>query len=324
MPGVEEYGQLTLFDAGPNLTEIREESEEMARAIRAPRTHEEYDKQWRAFEAWTRGAGKEALPASADTLKLYITTRLKSGVKISTALLALAAVAFHHRAKGKEPPDRGPARKVINGEQRRRQEQPRQAAALTPEQLRRICVKLARQDGPAAARDRAVLLLAFGTALRRSNVAALQLRDVAIERKGVVVRVRSSKTDQAGMGARLSVFRGKRPETCPARALRSWLDKRGDAQGPLFTQCKSGGVQLTPLCGATVNQILKDGVKSIGLDPKAYSAHSLRAGFVTAADNAGSGTLAIMETTGHATVEMVRRYLRNAQPFARNPIPKVL
>ncbi len=267
------------------------------------------------------------MPADGETLALYVTARLEAGLRAASVERHVAAVVHRHRNAGLAVPDRVEVRAVIAGARRQRKEQPRQKAAVTPGDVRAICARLLKAGGAVAARDRALLVLGFATGLRRSNLVALDLADVRfVPRRGVAVTVRQSKTDQEGRGQVIGVFRGCREQTCPVRAVRAWLDVRGDAAGPLFTRVRAGGLAtLERLSGEAVNEFVRAWVCAIGLDPSRYGAHSLRAGFVTAAHNAGSGTLAIMERTGHRSVEMVRRYLRNSDPFAgADPLARAL
>jgi integrase len=317
MPRVE-WEQLSLFELGPNMSEIRKASAALKRATRARSTQVSYESDWRGFQAWCDSAGRRALPADGDTLALYVTARLQGGLRVSSAERHVAAVAYRHKAEGMAVPDRAEARMIMVGARRQRKERPFQRAALAPGDLARICKKLLAVGTVLGVRDRALLTLGFVTGLRRSNLVALNLADVRfVPRKGVAVTVGASKTDQTGRGQVIGVFRGARVETCPVRALRAWLELRGDDDGPLFTRVRAGGrPELGRLNPDTVNQVLKASVAAIGLDPALYGGHSLRAGCITAAANGGASHLAIMERSGHTTVEMVRRYCRNVDPFA--------
>jgi integrase len=325
MPQVEAE-QLCLFDLGPDMAQIRRSAALMKRSIRATSTLDSYDSDWRGFERWCAGAGRIAMPATSETLALYVAARIDGGLRVSSLERHVAAVAYQHKLAGQAVPDRVEAREIMNGARRQRKENPRQRVALTPTAMRAICRRLVKRDTAAAARDRALLTLGFSTGLRRSNLVALNLADIRfVPRKGVAVTVRSTKTDQQGRGQIIGVFRGVREETCPVRALRTWLDFRGPEDGPLFTGMTTNGPAMRRLNAETVSTIVKAAVEGIGLDPSRFGGHSLRAGFVTAAHAEGAGTLSIMERTGHKTVDMVKRYLRNSDPFAgSNPLGRAL
>jgi integrase len=318
----EEPEQLTLFNLGPDMAKLRKSAALLKRANRAPATLQSYGSDWSAFERWCVSTGREALPAGSETLSLYVTARLGDGLKVSSIERHVAAVAYRHRTADLPVPDRTEARAIMEGARRTRKESPRQRAALTPAALRKICNRLLKDGTPAAARDRALLTLGFATGLRRSNLAALDLKDITtVPRKGITVLVRSSKTDQTGKGMLIGVHKGTRPETCPVQTLRAWLKIRGQADGPLLTRMRPKGPTLERLNPETINVIVKTCAQRIGLDPTNYGGHSLRAGFVTAADANGASTISIMARTGHKSLEMVKKYLRNADPFgSANPL----
>lgn len=326
--------QLRLFETGPDMAKIRHFVGEMKQATRAKGTLVAYASDWRHYEAWCAAAGKTCIPAAADTIALYVADRLSnSKLSISTMERQVAAIAYYHRLRGLPNPDREEARAVIAGARRRRKEVPKQRTALTAEHLRKICEKLmleAKGGSMVAARNRAILTLGFSTGLRRSNLRLLDVSDVRfIPRKGLVVSVRYSKTDQEGRGQLLRVYRGVRESTCPARSLQTWLDARGDWEGALFVTVQKnrwGGETMIRrrIHGEQINQIVKRGLRSIGKSDENFGAHSLRAGFVTTAHLQRTNTLEIMQYTGHRTVEMVNRYLRPLDFPSRSPLGRAI
>jgi integrase len=307
------------------MRKIRAAAAELKQAQYAKATRIAYKSDWKTFTAWCESVGRPALPAAAETLMLYVAARLEGGAKVSSTERHMAAICHQHVAAKLPPPPRDDARAILSGARRARKEQPERKAALTPADLRRICKRLDRADTPAAARDKAILTLGLSTGLRRSALMALNTTDVALQRKGITVWIASGKTDQTGKGQLLGVFRGQFPETCPVTAYKNWLRARGRTPGPLFVQIrKTGEITNTRLDPEHVATLVKHQVELLGRDPTHYGAHSLRAGFVTAAHNHGASMLAIMERTGHKSVDMVNRYLRNADPFANNPMAGAL
>ena len=144
------------------------------------------------------------------------------------------AVAQAHRAHGyPAPTDDADVRAVWGGIRRRKgTAQVGKAAAVTA-QVRRML------DAPPAdtawgVHDRALLLVGFAGALRRSELVALDVGDVDWTADGLVVTIRRSRTDQEGAGATLGIPYGRRPETCPVRRLRAWPDRARLGAGPIF------------------------------------------------------------------------------------------
>jgi integrase len=328
-----EAEQLRLFDVGPNMAQLREELAALRNFRRSEATHIAYDCDWRRFESWCVSTGRQALPATSETIALYVVARLQEGRKVTTVERGVAAIAYHHRQAGLKVPDRKEeVWPLLNAAQRKRKEQPRRRTPLMPDVARKICRALVREGTPLAVRDRALLTLGLATALRANNLAALTLQDIQfVPRKGFEVHVRSSKTDQTGVGKVLGVRPGVHEETCPVKALKDWLaireTIRDAARGPLFIRVSPGDAPHLPIPinKQTVNTAVKRCVKSIGLDASTYGAHSLRAGFVTFAKIEGADLLDIMERTGHRSIEMVSQYFRNSDPFAgRNPVGTAL
>ena len=205
-------------------------------------------------------------------------------------------------------------------------EAPAGKLALPVDDVKLICAKLTERGGNRDIRDHAMLLLGFACGWRRSEIVSLRLRDIRFATKGLRIRLGASKMDQDGRrGRQIGIPFGDDPATCPVRALRRWTQIRGSWEGPLFTHVNGAGfVEYGGLTGDTVNRRLKTILRWLGKDSKNYGAHSLRAGMVTAAAENGASLAAIMQRTGHKTVEMVMRYVRPAQAFKADPLKGVL
>jgi integrase len=256
------------------------------------------------------------LPASSETVALYL-THLLQGHKLTTAERRASAISHYHRAAGHPSPVDGRVRGLLLGAKRIRREQPRQVRALTVDEMRQICARLTEDGTRSALRNRALLVVGFLSALRRSNLATLTPEDVEFCQEGVILTVRKEKQDQIGRGRYIGLPRGKRAETCPARCLEAWLEVRGPAPGPLFRRLDNWRPG-EPMSGPAVAEVVKAAVKTLGLDPDEYGAHSLRAGFITAAAEAGVGELTIAATTGHRDMAILRRYIRRASVWKAN------
>ena len=193
----------------------------------------------------------------------------------------------------------------------------RRVRALVKDDLLELLVLVAKQKPLKAARDRAVLLVGFAGAFRRSELVALTVEDITPHAHGIELLIRRSKTDQEGEGRTVFVPLAKSVERCPVKALQAWLDLAGIGAGPIFRRINrhDGIVGDAALTGQSVALILKSAVAhSKGVEAsKAISGHSLRAGFVTEAATIGMQTSVIMGQTGHKSLEMVMRYIRPAQ-----------
>ncbi len=166
--------------------------------------------------------------------------------------------------------------------------------------------------------DRALLLLGFAGAFRRAELVGLDVEDLTETDEGLEVMIRRSKTDQEGAGRKVGVPFGSDPATCPVRSVRAWRQAAGVDTGPLFRGVLHGRLVSERLSTLGVARAVKRAAKAAGLDPSKFSGHSLRAGLVTCAARAGKSLNAIMEQTGHRSVPMVRRYIRDASLFKDN------
>jgi integrase len=291
----------------------------------AESTTRSYESAWKNFTRWCYESGKRPMPSDAETIAIYTTALIVDGKSTRTALAHLAAITHKHKAEGAPKPDCLPARAVIAGARRNRQDKTRQKAALTPKQLHRMAKRL-NTSTPQGARDRAALILGFATSLRRSEIAALNAEDITEDRRGLIVINRFSKTDQTGKGRLIPVFRGQIPETCPCRNLKAWMKQRGTQPGPLFTRLNAQGKPTNKrIHPGLIAEIVQLGAKAIGLDERRYGAHSLRAGAITAAAEAHRSEHEIMALSGHKSSEVMRTYIRRAAIFpARDPLGGVL
>ena len=98
---------------------------------------------------------------------------------------------------------------------------------------------LSAPDSLKGLRDRALLLLGFAGAFRRSELVALDVADLEETDDGLKVTIRRSKTDQEGHGETIAIVRGS--AACPVKAVKAWLAASGISEGPLFRPVAKGG-----------------------------------------------------------------------------------
>jgi site-specific recombinase XerD len=278
-----------------------------------------YQRDWRVFTAWCQAAQLWCLPATADTVELYICDMLNRGRKVTTLERHTVAIQYHHRQAGLDNPCGPSVRSLLAGAKRTLCQQPDQKDAITVENLRQM-VQAIGHDTAIAARDSALLLFGYATALRRSNLASMRLEHLEFLSKGIVVQIEREKQDRKGVGRQLAVPYGEHPETCPVKAVERWLDYRGKDPGPLFCHVMRGHcIPSKPIAGNHVARIIQDAAERIGLDRKRIGAHSLRAGLATAALENGCDSLVVARHTGHASLDMLRRYYRSIDLWRGNP-----
>lgn len=261
------------------------------------------------------------IPSTPEMIADYLASLAGSH---ATATLArrLASLSKAHRMQGLPNPVRDEiVRATMRGICRTYGAPQRQARALLPEDLR--IVLEAFGERPKDYRDRALMLVGFAAALRRSELVALQVEDIELVEKGALVLIRRSKTDQQGLGRRVAVPNG-RALHCPVSALKAWLTFSNLSTGPLFRAVdKHGNISNRSMSGEAVSDVVKTRLEAAGYEPAAFSCHSLRAGFVTAAALAGASSHQIRQTTGHKSDSSLSRYIRNLDPFAEAVLHKL-
>jgi site-specific recombinase XerD len=289
---------------------------------KSPATVRAYRVAWEDFSAWCADHGQQALPAAPATVALYLTSRADTHKPV-TLTKHLAAISQAHQAAGFETPTSAAAvRTVMQGIRRAKGTAPAAKAPAVTADIRRMVDQL--PAGPLGVRDRALLLLGFAGAFRRSELVGLNVDDVTFASEGATVTLRRSKTDQEGQGRKIGIPYGSNPETCPVRALMGWLKASGITAGPLFIGMNRHG-QLLPerLSDRGVARVVQRYAAAAGLDPCQYAGHSLRAGLATSAAAAGVSERAIMNQTGHRSAQMVRRYIRDGSLFRENAAARV-
>ena len=293
------------------------------KAGRASNTQRAYRHGVQLYVDWCAEVEFPPEPITPTKVALFATTLAETGRAWSTINVALSAIDYSLKLRGLDPVRTSrEVAEVCAGIRRVHGTAQRGAQPITVEQLRTICESL---TGPAAVRDRALLLLGFSGAFRRSELTGLVVGDLTREENGYVVRLRRSKTDQTGQGMMKGIPFGGRAITCPVRALDGWLAAREsggqppEPSAPLFLRFSPCCPRSTGLTDQSVNSVVKARMKAAGFDVANYSGHSLRAGFVTAAAKAGKRLDLIMTQTGHRNVETVMRYIRHVELFRENP-----
>jgi integrase len=316
---------IAIAETGGVPTELVRRATDYATAAKAERTRRAYATDWADFEAWCAGQGLAALPALPTTVGVYLADQAATH-RPATLSRRLAAISVAHRQAGHPLDTRHPAIKdVMTGirrESARAGVTTTKKAAAIADDIRAMVNTLA--GTPIGHRDRALLLLGFAGAFRRSELVGLNVADLEFRTEGVAVTIRRSKTDQEGQGHQVAICYGSDPRTCPVRALRTWLAATGITEGPLFRAIAKGGrIGQVRLSDKGVALIVKRSAKAAGRDPALYGGHSLRSGFATTAAANGATEAAIMRQTGHRSVAVVRGYIRSGGLFMDSAAAKL-
>ena len=279
-------------------------------AAKSANTRRAYKFAWADFSDWCARVRRKPLPASPATVAAYL--RVMSEVdKVSTLQVKLSAISFAHVAAHQpDPTDTPEIKAVMAGIRRTLGTAPNKKAPITRSDLERIIAAL--PDSLAGHRDRALLLVGFAGAFRRSELVSLDVKDIVFLDDRAVITLAHSKTDQEGRGAKKHLPR-MGDALCPVAALLAWLAEAGIRTGPIFRKVdRWNKVAERRLNDGTVAQIVKNSARRAGLNPDVVSGHSLRSGFITSAAGLDVAEWKIQQVSGHKSTEVLRGYIQDA------------
>jgi site-specific recombinase XerD len=285
---------------------------DLAKAEKAASTRKAYGTDFRIFKDWCDARAVPSLPAAPETVAAYLAAHASTS-KASTLGRRVAAIRYAHKlAELPVPTDAEGVKATMRGIRRTYgSARVRKSPAVAGKMLGMVATA---PDKLAGLRDRALLLIGFGGALRRSELVALDVEDIAEAETGLLVTIRGSKTDQERQGVTIAIARGD--IACPVRALRDWLDAAGIEAGALFRPIDKGGtVRASRLTDRSVANIVKAYAERAGFDASMFSGHSLRAGFLTSAAGKGASIFKMMDVSRHKSVDTLRGYVRDAELF---------
>lgn len=285
--------------------ELHQEAREYLRAglQGAANTHRAYSTDIRQYLAWCRENSYVSTPLTPVALVEYVTF-LGRTRSFFTIQRHLASIAKYHRQNNVVSPSTNEQFKVfMKGFKLKKTVRQKQAPDFTVKQLRQALDAL--PDTPTGLRNRAILLLGFTGAFRRSELAQLDVNHILIDQAGMVIRLDRSKTNQFGEVEEKAVSYASESDYCPIGAVQQWLALLDRDQGPLLVRIRKGErVTQERLSDEWGNLLVQ---QHLG---EPYTAHSLRASFVTIAKANGADDLEVMNQTKHRTTTMIQRYDR--------------
>ena len=207
---------------------LTEEERWFAERARAANTRRAYRADLADFVGWCEREGRSALPANPATLSAYLTYLARHGAKVATMSRRLSSIAYAHRFAGQRNPVDSPrVHAVWEGIRRERAQPADQAPPLMPPVLWDVLAAL--PNDVSGTRDRALLLVGFVGAFRRSELAFIQRPHVAPHPRGLVISIPKSKTDPYGKGQLVVLPHSSRPEHCPVSSMQAWIEAAGIA-----------------------------------------------------------------------------------------------
>lgn len=294
-----------------------ERADAYARAARASNTQRAYLADWVIFAAWCEARGDCALPTSAEVVRRFVAAEADAGKSPSTIERRVAAIGHFHRAENSVAPTAQPGagklRETLAGIRASRGSKKKRKAAADATVLEAMLAAFPG-DGLRAVRDRAVLAIGMAAALRRSELVALTVDDIAIVAEGLRITIARSKTDQEQGGAEVAVPEGNRLQ--PKARLLDWMAAAGHSNGPLFRRLtRQDTVSDDPMSDRAVARLVQAAARKAGLDERQFGGPSLRAGFLTESAARGATIFKMQEVSRHRTVQILSEYVRSAELF---------
>ena len=295
------------------MTERAARARRYVEASKSENTRRSYESHMNDFKAFCAERGYAALPALPASVVDYLTFLADIGAKFSTIQVKASAISYAHRvAKQPNPIKAIEVQETMRGIRRVVGMAQQGKAPLVLDDIRRLIDQL--PEGLRGDRDKAILLVGFGGAFRRSELVAITVADIKFERDRAVIHLRQSKTDQEGRGMTkiLPVLNDAPGRLCPVAALKNWMAAASITEGVVFRPISRYGTVLNRIMNPQeIARITKKYCKLAGLDEALFSGHSLRAGYVTEAADHDQPLWKIKQQTGHKSDQVLQRYIRD-------------
>jgi site-specific recombinase XerD len=292
------------------------DAEVFATASRASSTWRAYESDWRIFCAWCQTMDLAALPAAPSTVAMFLAAEAKRGTAPSTLNRRLSAIRLMHLgARVVSPHNAVEIQEVMRGIRRLSTRGVVKKEAAVDEQIKKM-VDMCDPATYQGKRDRALLLLGFAGALRRSELVALDVAHLKVSDEGFVVTIAKSKTDQEAQGQTIAIPRVPDSPYCPVQAVLDWMALAGIEQGALFRRVTKGN-KLTSdrLTDQSVARVIKKLAARVGLISSQYAGHSLRSGFLTSAAQQRASIFKMQAQSRHKSLDVLSGYVRAQEMF---------
>ena len=314
------------------LKKLENLADTFAKASISEATKKAYESDWRDFWSFCRDNDLQYLPADSDTICLYLTSLAESGISVATIVRRCTSITAIHNASGFDSPVKNDkVGRILRGIRNTLGFLPEKSKALSWSDVTRLAAKC----GPLmlGCRNAAILLFGWASALRRSELCSINIGDLEIVDEGAILTLRRSKTDREGKGARIGIPRAQDASVCPVASVERWIARRSksvlSSDEPLFVKIGVNGRNKWwwetggRLSDRTISSIVKHYAKLSGLNPKLYSAHSLRRGLATEAGSRGVPERIISRHTRHRSIAVLRGYIEDGTIWEENPLPAI-
>lgn len=296
----------------------------------ADNTRKAYESDWKQFYIWCLSHDCQSLPAEPETIAAYFSDLADRKMKVGTITRRFTSISVIHAAAGLPSPCKSSAvARTLKGIRKTVGKPVEKARAISWDELRRMVNHC--DSSMSGKRDKALLLLGWTSALRRSELVALNVGDLNFCKEGIILKIRSSKTDQESKGVMIAIPETEKPY-CVVTAVKEWIERREKndelncSEKPLFVNLGPKGNrnwfagEKGRLNDRMVALIVKRYAGFIGLPTECVSAHSLRRGFATECGIHALPERIIARHTRHRSYEVLRGYIEDGSIWRENPL----
>jgi site-specific recombinase XerD len=310
-----------------SLETARNSASAYALQAKADNTRKAYRAGVRAWCTWADRHGLPCLPARSADIAAFLADERGRGLAPATLELRRAAITYLHRLADCAVPTADAAiGETMIGIRRTAARDgftPRRKAAATRDVLATM-INTVDLTTLAGMRDRALLLMGFYGAFRRSELAGIEVRHVIVVSKGLLVTLPQSKGDRQGKGVEIALPYTQ-DQYCPVKAYGAWLAVSGIQTGPVFRRIRKESsaashgdareIGQQPLTDRSIARIIQARASAAGLDGKTFGGHSLKRGALTTGMDAGAHPVKLKRLARHATYAALGDYLELGDPF---------
>lgn len=319
-----------VFDKFDQQERIKERIRSRKKQARNKNTEDTYYYGWRKFREFCDQYGFSFEPANPECVVAFMDYLAEDeGKKYNTVDNYLSAVSvMHDRAGYRQNPCRHEAvreyRSILRRTMDSRDVRPDKKKPVLIEHLQQMEEQGAFENGVHGVRNRALLLIGFAGAFRRSELVSLNIEDISDVKGGKVILLQESKTDQDGEGEYKQVPQRAPFDPTPCEALDQWLQMVGDSRGPVFRSVdRWGNIRDKRLSGRSVWKIVRNCMEGIGKNPEAYGGHSLRSGFLTEGATHDINEHELSQVSGHSSMEVLRGYQQVSVVLDNHPLSRM-
>jgi len=310
-----------------NLKALHEETLNNLKSSKAINTIRAYRSDFKDFGAFCAKHSFRTLPTEPKIIALYLTYLSGKDAKMSTLRRRLVSIGIIHKLKGHYLDMKHPVIiENLMGIKRTKGSIQRGKKPILINHLKAIIdvINKEKTEEIKKIRDKSIILVGFGGGFRRTELISVNYEDLEFVPEGVKITLRRSKTDQFGEGMTKGLPYFSNETYCPVAHLKKWIKISNIKDGPIFRRFAKGcSLTSNRLTDQSVVLLIKKYLALAGIENKNYSGHSLRSGFATVSAESGADERSIMAMTGHKTIQMVRRYIKEANLFKNNALNKI-